>query len=209
MPAPLRWLLWALAVLALAGLGFVASTWFAPGTWVAKGAPCPRNWGWAPAWQPRSSPLRAVRFALGDGHVKVCWGSPSLRGRTMLGGEAVPYGKLWRTGANEPTTIHSDRPFRLGPLALPAGSHALYSVPGAERWEIVVNGATRQWGLESEYGPEVAAREEGRFEVPVESLDQPLESLNFRLETTLSSGGHDLVVEWQTHRVRLPLAAAN
>src|SRR5262245_48555097 len=57
--------------------------------------------------QGRKSPLDSLTFAV-DGHpVKVCYGRPSSRGRTMLGGEAVPYGQLWRTGANEPTIFYT------------------------------------------------------------------------------------------------------
>src|SRR3954469_22735736 len=51
----------------------------------------------------RKSPLDSLTFAVAGQPVKLCYGRPSSRGRTMLGGAAVPYGKLWRTGANEPT----------------------------------------------------------------------------------------------------------
>src|SRR5215210_596339 len=53
----------------------------------------------------RKSPLDSLTFTVAKQPVKVCYGRPSSRGRTMLGGSAVPYGKLWRTGANEPTVL--------------------------------------------------------------------------------------------------------
>jgi hypothetical protein len=206
MIRPRRLVLPAVAALALAGGAFLALTSFAPGAWVATWAPCPRNWAWVPAWQPRKSPLNVLAVRMNDWHFKVCFGSPALRGRTMLGGEAVPYGKLWRTGANEPTTIHSDRPFALGPLTLAAGSHAIYTVPNAERWDIVVNASTRQWGLESEYTPEVASHEEGRFTVPVETLSTPIEAFTVRADTESPVPGEaELILEWQRSRVRLPM----
>ena len=184
--------------------GFVLLTSLAPGSSIATWAPCPRNWAWAPAWLPRTSPLAAVRFDFEGGHGKVCYGRPSLRGRRMLGGEAVPWGQLWRTGANETTTLHLDAPARLGPLPLLPGSYALYTVPGPATWEVVVNRAIRQWGLESEYSDEVRAQEVGRIEVPVEVLDQPVETLTFRA-VPAATGAVDLVLEWQTTRIRLPL----
>ena len=195
----------ALAVFLLATSATFALTTWAPGEWVATWAPCPRNWEWTPAWKPRVSPLRAVRLWLLSADVKICYGSPSLRGRTMIGGEAVPHGKLWRTGANEPTTVHTNRPILIEGVALAAGSYSLYSVPGPETWQFVVNRATRQWGLESEYTPEVAAHEVGRFEVPVETLDHPVEALDFRVEEEPEglSGVADVFLEWQTTRVRL------
>lgn len=191
-----------LAVL-VAGGGWLAITSLAPGPWVATWAPCPRNWGWTPAWQSRASPLDSVAFRLADGSAKLCYGRPSLRGRTMLGGEAVPWGELWRTGANEATTLHTNRPFTIGDLSLPAGSYALYTIPRPERWEILVNTSTRQWGIEPLY-PE--AREIGRFEVPAEELVRPVETLTVSAEPA-AGPVRELVLEWQRSRVRIPLAS--
>lgn len=189
-----------------AGAAWLALTSLAPGSWVATWAPCPRNWAWAPAWKPRASPLGATVFAFGDGgHGKVCYGRPSLRYRKMIGGAAVPFGRLWRTGANEPTTLHLDTAARLGELDLLPGSYSIYTVPGPVAWEVVVNRAIRQWGLESEYTDEIRAREVGRFDVPVEVLGEPVETLTIRA-VPATTGAVDLLLEWQTTRVRLPLA---
>jgi hypothetical protein len=191
-----------------AGLGWLGLTSFATGPSVASWAPCPRNWGWAPAWQPRASPLEAVALDLGDGrHAKICYGRPSLRGRTMIGGEAVPFGRLWRTGANEPTTIHLDTPARLGGVALLPGSYSIYTVPGPTSWEVLVNRSTRQWGLESEYSREVASQEVGRFRVAVEPLSTPVETFTIR-GAGAGAGGFDLLLEWQTTRIRVALTAS-
>ncbi len=196
-----------LTVLA-AGLGWLALTSFASGSSVASWAPCPRNWGWIPAWLPRASPLDAVALEFGDGHhAKLCYGRPALRGRTMIGGEAVPFGQLWRTGANEPTTLHLDTAARLGGIALLPGSYALYTVPGATHWEVIVNRSTRQWGLESEYTAEIAAREVGRFSSAVEPLATPVETFTLRAFGA-GANGYDLLLEWQTTRIRMPLTAS-
>ena len=200
-----RFLLSALTVgTALLG-AWIALTSLAPGSSVATWAPCPRNWGWLPAWLPRQSPLAAERFEIEPTlHGKVCYGRPSLRGRTMIGGDAVPFGRLWRTGANEPTTLHFDGPARLGALDLAAGSYALYTVPDPAAWEVVVTRATRQWGIESLYDEAARASEVGRFRVAVEVLDAPVETLTIRA-VPASSSAVDLLVEWQTSRIRLPL----
>jgi hypothetical protein len=196
-----------LLVALTAALGWLAMTSLAPGSWVASWAPCPRNWAWAPAWLPRASPLAAAKIRFERGHAKICYGRPSLRGRVMLGGEAVPYGRLWRTGANEPTTLHLDVPAEMGELFLPPGSYSLYSVPAEARWEIVVNRATRQWGLESLYDESIAAHEVGRLVLPAEPLARPIETLTI---TPVPVGGDhwSLHLEWQTTRVRIPLRAA-
>lgn len=189
----------------LAGALWLGLTSFAPGSWVASWAPCPRNWGWGPAWTGRASPLAAVSFELGEnGHAKLCYGRPSLRDRPMIGSGAVPFGRLWRTGANEPTTLHLDVPARLGNVDLSAGSYSIYTVPDPAAWEVVVNRSIRQWGLESEYTDEIRAQEVGRFSVPVEVLELPVETLTIR-PVPAATGDVDLMLEWQTTRLRLPL----
>jgi hypothetical protein len=184
--------------------GWILLTSLAPGSSIATWAPCPRNWAWLPAWLPRKSPLDAVEIALEDVHAKLCYGRPSLAGRRMLGGDAVPYGQLWRLGANEPTTLHLDRPARLAGLVLLPGSYSLYAIPEPDAWRFVVNRSTRQWGLESEYTPEIAAREVGRVAARVEPLPAPVETLTVRAVPTVL-GALELVFEWETARVRLPL----
>jgi hypothetical protein len=190
----------AVAALAL----FVAATSVVSGSAVASGAPCPRNWAWLPAWLPRASPLDSVRFDLDGGRGRICYGRPSSRGRRMLGGDAVPYGRLWRLGANEPTTLHLSRPARLGPLQLLSGAYSLYALPEADRWRLVVNRSIRQWGLESEYDEEIAAREVGRIDLPVEPTESPVETLTISAVRS-ATGAIELVFEWETARVRVPL----
>jgi hypothetical protein len=187
----------------LAGVLWIALTALAPSGWRASWAPCARDWGWAPAWSPRASPLHSVSIDFERGHAKLCYGAPSARGRRMIGGEAVPYGRLWRTGANEPTTLHLDRAVELADLYLAPGSYSLYTVPGAEAWQVIVSRSTSQWGLESEYAA-VAGEEVGRFEVATVRLAEPVETLRFRAEP---EGGDRwrLVLEWETTRIALPI----
>jgi hypothetical protein len=203
-----RTLVAALGLAALAAVLWLALTSFAPPSAIATWAPCPRNWAWAPAWRPRASPLAATRFELAPGvHGKLCYGRPALGFRRMLGSDRVPFGRLWRTGANEPTTLHVDGPVRVGGLDLPAGSYAIYTVPDPASWQVIVNRATRQWGLESEYTDAVRAREVGRFRARAEVLDTPVETLTFR-PVRAAEGAVDLLLEWQTTRVRIPVESA-
>jgi|JI10StandDraft_1071094.scaffolds.fasta_scaffold358358_2 hypothetical protein len=199
----MRRLLYLLATLVAAALGWVGLTTLATGSSIANGAPCPRNWNWSAAYLPRQSPLESHAFRIGRAHAKICYGSPALAGRTMIGGEAVPYGKLWRTGANEPTTLHLDRVVRVGDLVLAPGSYSIYTLPGERDWTVIFNRSTHQWGLESEYTDEVAAHEVGRILVRARSTDSPVEQLTWRTELSASSAV-DLLLEWQRTRLRLP-----
>jgi len=196
-----------LALLMTAGTGWILLTSTAPGPAIADWAPCPRNWSWVDAWKPRSSPLDALQIRFPHGHAKLCYGRPSLRGRSMLGSEAVPFGRLWRFGANEPTTLHVDLPVDLGDLLLAPGSYSLYAIPEVDRFTIIVNRSTGQWGLEALYDEEVAAQEVGRFTVPTETLTAPVET--FTIRPLQAAEDHwTLLVDWQTTRVRIPFRAA-
>lgn len=153
----------------------------------------------------RTSPYDSTTLELGSGVAKVCYGRPALRGRTMIGGEAVPYGQLWRTGANEPTTIHLNVPATIAGIDVDAGSYSLYTIPeeGGE-WTLIVNRSTSQWGHESQYTEEVEAQEVGRANVTAESLPSPVEEVTIRP----MEDGSGLLLEWQNTRVRIPVTYA-
>ncbi len=155
----------------------------------------------------RASPYDSATIELGDGMAKVCYGRPSLKGRTMIGGEAVPYDTLWRTGANEPTTIHLNVPANIAGLDVEPGSYSLYTVPRAgSGWTLIVNRSTSQWGRESTYTEEVRAQEIGRVRVQAEPLEAPVEQLTIR--PTDAAGAAGLVLEWQDTRVHIPITPA-
>lgn len=153
--------------------------------------------------QGRQSPLDSVTFAVGAAKVKVCYGRPSLKGRKMIGGAAVPYGKLWRTGANEPTVFYTPVALTLAGIKVAPGFYSLYTVPGEREWEIVVNRATSQWGHESRYTDAVKKQEVGRGKAAAERLQSPVETFTIRAEP--SGGAQSLLLEWEHTRVRIPV----
>jgi hypothetical protein len=154
----------------------------------------------------RPSPLDSVMFQVHGQQVKICYGRPSARGRTMIGGEGVPFGKVWRTGANETTKILTPVPLSVGGIEVPAGMFALYTVPGEREWEIIVNRSYEQWGRENNYTDEVRQQELGRARAAVERLTQPIETFTIRTEPQADGGVH-LILEWESTRVRVPVVA--
>ncbi len=152
----------------------------------------------------RTSPYDSVVVALGGAEAKVCYGRPSARGRTMIGGELVPYGQLWRTGANEPTIIHLPFSATIAGIPVEPGSYSLYTIPTEDEWTVIVNSSISQWGHESEYTPEVEAQEIGRATVSSEPLDTPVETFTISAEP-VTAGAADLVLDWETTRVRIPI----
>ena len=153
----------------------------------------------------RRSPLDSLTLTVAGHPVKLCYGRPSSRGRVMLGGKAIPYGKLWRTGANEPTIFFTPVKLSVAGIDVPPGAYSLYTVPTAGDWEIIVNRSISQWGEESNYTAAVQAQEIGRAKVKSERVEQPIETFTIRSEG--SGSGVTLVLEWEKTRVKIPLKA--
>ncbi|MFL5403343.1 MAG: DUF2911 domain-containing protein [Gemmatimonadales bacterium] len=154
----------------------------------------------------RKSPLDSLSFKVANQPVKVCYGRPSSRGRVMVGGKDVPYGKLWRTGANEPTIFFTTIPLTVAGIAVTPGVYSLYTVPGRNEWEIIVNRSISQWGREDQYTDQVKAQELGRAKVKSESVSAPIETFTIRAEP--DGNNARLVLEWEKTRVKIPFKAA-
>jgi hypothetical protein len=125
-----------------------------------------------------------------------------VRGRVIFGG-LIPYGQIWRAGANEPTIIHVTSPTMVAGIRLEPGAYSIYLVPlDGPSWEVVLNRATAQWGIETQYDS-IRTQEIARAKVAVfRTTEQPE-----RLTITLLSDSISLA--WETVRVRIPLAAVN
>jgi hypothetical protein len=101
-----------------------------------------------------------------------------MRGRKIFG-ELVPYGKVWRTGANAATSLTTDTALDIGGTSVPAGNYTLYSVPRETSWQLIVNKQTGQWGTTYEEGQDLA-----RIPMKVSQLPSGLEEFTISLEKT-------------------------
>ncbi len=152
----------------------------------------------------RASPYDSVAVEIGQTTIKVCYGRPSARDRTMIGGEHVPFGEFWRTGANEPTILHTTGMISLGGMHLDAGSYAIYTVPGAESWEVFLSESTDHWGIPID--EDVRAQEVGSVTVPREEPADHVETLTLSF-APVDGNATELVLEWETFRIRVPVEA--
>src|SRR5580704_1818688 len=100
-----------------------------------------------PARDSVLSPRDTARATIGKAHVLVDYGRPSKRGRVIFG-SLVPYGQVWRTGANAATTFVIDKDLTIGAQTVPAGTYTLYTLPSASNWLLIINKQTGQWGTE-------------------------------------------------------------
>ena len=149
----------------------------------------------------RPSPLDSATVSVGGEEVKVCYGAPSARGRELVGGDPHPFGRPWRLGANEATAIHLPFAASVAGVEVSAGSYSLYAVPGADEWEIFVNGDAERWGI-----PVNAAVMEdnvGSGTVSA-SANEHVERMTMTFEDA-SDTGATLVLRWESYRVEIPV----
>jgi hypothetical protein len=94
---------------------------------------------------PAGSPASTIKQRVGVTDVEVVYSRPSMRGRVVFGG-LVPYGEVWRTGANNATRITFSTPITFQGKRVDAGTYELFTIPGKEEWTVILQKAAKQWG---------------------------------------------------------------
>jgi len=103
-----------------------------------------------------ASPRGQASVSFADGKkISVDYGRPYVKGRKIMG-ELVPFGQVWRTGANAATGFVTDTPITIGGTSVPAGKYTMYTLPGENEWKIIINKQTGQWGTEYNEGQDLA-----------------------------------------------------
>ena len=125
----------------------------------------------------RASPHDKTSATVGGKRITIEYGRPYKKGRDIFGA-LVPWGKVWRTGADEATTFTCDGDVTIGDLKVPKGSYALFTVPGEKQWQLVVNKSPKQWGA-FKYD---AKDDLGTTALKVAAAPTPVEQLTIALE---------------------------
>ena len=129
--------------------------------------------------------------------VSVNYGQPSKKGREIFG-KLVPFGQVWRAGANEATEITFAKDNKFGGQAIKAGTYSLFVNPSATEWTIILNSELKQWGS---FGYEkIKAKDVLNVKVPVKKLDAVVEKLTYRF-----SDKNALIIEWDQTQVTIPI----
>lgn len=152
--------------------------------------------------QPPLSPRDTARMEVQGARVFVDYGRPSMRGRAIMGG-LVPWGKVWRTGANEATHLSTDADLQLGGVHLPKGTYTLFTLPSPDGWLLIVNRQTGQWG--TRYDP---AQDVARIPMRSTRLEEPVETFTILLEPGKAGSG-ELALLWENTRVSVPLVVGH
>ena len=127
----------------------------------------------------------------------VDYGRPAKRGRVIFGSTVVPWGHVWRTGANAATQLRTDRDLELGGVRLPAGLYTVWTIPSPTGWKLLINAQTGQWGTDHD-----AARDLFQLDMTLRTLPQPLERFTISVEP--SGQGGILKLQWDTTEASLP-----
>jgi hypothetical protein len=149
----------------------------------------------------KPSPAASTSCDLGGGKtVKTDYSSPRMKGRKIFG-DLVPFGEVWRTGANEATTFVASADVNVGGKTVPAGSYTIFTVPTADKWTLIVNKKTGEWGIPYKYESDELAR----VDMKVSKLPSPVE--NFTIAYDKSAGGCTLRIDWETTRASVSVSA--
>jgi hypothetical protein len=138
------------------------------------------------------SPRDSVKVTAGGAALWIDYGRPAKRGRAVFGG-VVPYGEVWRTGANAATQFRTDKALDFGGTVVPAGFYTLWTLPSGSGWKLIVNGETGQWGTEHK-----AAKDLYTIDMKTGTLPQVVE--RFTISVAPTEQGGTIQMDWDTTR---------
>jgi hypothetical protein len=136
------------------------------------------------------SPRDSAVLVLNGKQITVNYGRPSMRGRKIMSG-VVPYGVIWRTGANAATSFITESDLVIGRVKIPQGSYTIYTLPSSKQWNLIVNKQTGQWGTVYDKKLDLA-----RIPIKKKILNQPVEKFTIILEKKAEGSG-EMIFTWE------------
>ncbi len=147
----------------------------------------------------RPSPPAKAECKLADGKtVTIDYSSPRAKGRKIFG-SLVPYGQVWRAGANEATSLVTSSDITIGGKAVPAGKYTIFTVPDEDKWTLVISKKTGEWGT-AYPGPD---NDLARIDMKVSKTSAPVE--NFTITLDPAGNGCTLKMEWENTRASVDI----
>jgi hypothetical protein len=143
----------------------------------------------------RPSPPATASGKVNGANITINYSSPAAKGRKVMG-ELVPYGQVWRAGANEATIFETDKDIKVEGKTLPKGKYSLYAIPGEKEWTIIFNKQTGQWGVQR---GGATTREEAQDALTVKVKPKKSASMNERLAYDVTDKGFAL--RWENTEV--------
>ncbi len=153
---------------------------------------------------PRPSPLAIVNARYKEAYFKITYSQPHKKGREIFG-KLVPFGKVWRTGANEATELTITKNIQINGSLLVAGSYSIFTIPEKDKWTIIINSDLGMWGAYN-YNE---ALDVMRFEVPVQQIPGDTVYEPFTIQLNQRNELADLQMMWDKTKVSIPLKFLN
>jgi len=154
-------------------------------------------------FEKRASPKDTVEFRLNDLKLKVFYNRPYKKGREIFGG-LVPYGQVWRTGANEATTFTTNHDLRIMGFLVPKGEYTLWTVPRDSSWKVMFNTKEYPWGVDKDMRPMWDPNYDLlELDIPVEKLDSVVEQFTIGFDNTTDN--LKLTMVWDRTKITVPL----
>jgi Protein of unknown function (DUF2911) len=151
----------------------------------------------------RPSPPAQAQCKFSDGKtITVDYSSPRMKGRKIFG-ELVPYGQVWRTGANDATTFVTDENLFAAKTSIPAGSYTIFTIPTADKWTLIINKKTGEWGIPYKYESEELAR----ILMSVSKTPAPVE--NFTISFDHTGGSCTMRLSWENTQASVEFTEKN
>jgi len=151
------------------------------------------------ALKPQPSPTAIASMKYKDAYVKITYSRPHKRGRKIFGG-LVPYGKVWRTGANEATEITTTSDLLIDADTLHAGTYSIFTIPFEDHWTVIFNNELGQWGAYNY----LEKSDEFRIEVPTEKITNTIwEPFTIKFEQQNEKAF--LIMMWDRTKLEIPL----
>jgi len=148
----------------------------------------------------KASPAAKATCDLGGGKsITVDYSSPRAKGRKIFGG-LVPYGEVWRTGADEATTFVTTADLMVGGTHVPAGNYTIFTVPNQNKWTLIINKKTGEWGIPYKYESDELAR------VDMKVSATPATVENFIIAFDKAASGCTLRMEWENTRATVDIS---
>lgn len=150
--------------------------------------------------KPRTSPLAIAAIRYREAYLKIVYSQPQKNGREVFG-KLVPYGEVWRTGANEATEITTTQDISINGTSLKAGTYSLFTIPGKEKWTMILNKDLGQWGAYN-YNPK---QDVMRFDVPVKMVAESLVYEPFTIRIDQKTDTAEIFLLWDKTQVSFPI----
>lgn len=148
---------------------------------------------------PAPSPTQTIKQDFGLSSVEINYSRPGIKGRKIFG-DLVPYDKIWRTGANGNTRVKFGDDVVIGGASVKAGEYALYTIPGKNEWEIILNKGVDNGGMNGYKTEDDAAR----FKIKPDMLSTPVESFTIQMADVKPSSAF-LQMRWENTSLSIPI----